>query len=115
MPNRLTRTPSGPVPRPPGPVRLLVPLADLFMIAMVSRPATGSLSTTWVTPATRWLSIAAVLIALLAVITLRPAQQWLAILEMVVLVSFIAGSAAVASIAFWQTARLRGAQRQERG
>jgi hypothetical protein len=86
------------------------------MIAMVSRPATGSLRTTWITPATRWLSIAAALIALLAVITLRPAQQWLAILEMVVLASFIAGSAAVALIALWQTARVQGAhRRQERG
>jgi hypothetical protein len=111
----MTRTPAGPVPRAPRPVLLLVPLADLFMIAMVSRPATGSLRTTWVTPATRWLCVAAALIALLAVITLRPAQQWLAILEMVVLASFVAGSTAVALIAFWQTARLRAPQSDERG
>ncbi|MEO8898836.1 MAG: hypothetical protein ABI352_08670 [Candidatus Dormibacter sp.] len=82
------------------------------MIAMVSRPSTGSLRTTWVTPATRWLSVASALIALVAVITLHPAQPWLAIIEVVVLAAVIAGSTAVALIAFWQTARLRGAHRQ---
>ena len=31
---------------------MLLPLADLFMILMTSRPRSGSLRTTWVTPAT---------------------------------------------------------------
>ena len=51
MSNRFTRVPEGPVPPLPALVRVLVPPADLFMLAMVSRPATGSLRTTWVTPA----------------------------------------------------------------
>ncbi len=102
MPNRLTRTPRDAVPSLPGPVRRLVPLADLFMIAMLSRPATGSLRTTWVTPATRWLSVAAALIALVAVVTVRPAQVWLAVVEVVALAAVIAGSAATALIAFFQ-------------
>ena len=32
--------------------RMVLPLADLFMILMASRPRSGSLRTTWVTPAT---------------------------------------------------------------
>ena len=31
---------------------MVLPLADLFMILMASRPRSGSLRTTWVTPAT---------------------------------------------------------------
>jgi len=53
MPNRLTRVPSRPVPALPAAGRLLLPLADAFMLVMLSRPATGSLRATWVTPATR--------------------------------------------------------------
>lgn len=77
------------------------------MIAMVSRPATGSLRTTWVTPATRWLSTGAVLVALLAVFTLRPEQPWLAVLEVVLLASVIAGSGAVAVVAAFQDRAFR--------
>jgi hypothetical protein len=107
MPNRLTRTPADAVPPLPGPARLLIPLADLFMIAMVSRPATGSLRSTWVTPATRWLSVGAVVVALLAVLTLHPVQAWLAALEVVLLAAVIAGSGAVALVAFFQDRALR--------
>jgi hypothetical protein len=56
--NRLTRVPDRPVPRLPRVVDALVPLADLFMLLMISRPATGSLRRTWVTPATLALSAA---------------------------------------------------------
>lgn len=35
-----------------------VPVADLFMVLLLSRPATGSLRDTWVTPATLVLSVA---------------------------------------------------------
>ena len=62
--NRLTRVPEGPVPPLPGLVRLLVPAADLFMLAMVSRPSTGSLRTTWVTPATLQLGAAVGVVSL---------------------------------------------------
>ena len=107
MANRLTQIPAQPVPQLPGAVRVLVPLADLFMIAMVSRPSTGSLRNTWVTPATRWLTVVAGLLALAAVITLRPAQAWLAVIEVVVLAFVIAGCAAVAVVAFSQDRALR--------
>jgi hypothetical protein len=62
--------PEGPVPPLPAPVRLLVPAADLFMLAMVSRPVTGSLRTTWVTPASLQLGLAvgALSLALAAVL-----------------------------------------------
>jgi hypothetical protein len=58
MPNRFTRVPSHPVPELPAVARLLVPLADAFMLVMLSRPATGSLRVTWVTPATLWMGAA---------------------------------------------------------
>ncbi len=51
MSNRFTRVPPGPAPVLPGVIRLFIPPADLFMLAMISRPETGSLRTTWVTPA----------------------------------------------------------------
>ena len=57
MSNRLTRVPEDPVPPLPALVQLLIPPADLFMRAMISRPVTGSLRTTWVTPATLQLGL----------------------------------------------------------
>jgi hypothetical protein len=56
--------PEGPVPPLPALVRLLVPAADVFMLAMVSRPATGSLRTTWVTPASLQLGLAVGVVSL---------------------------------------------------
>ncbi|HEY8761427.1 MAG TPA: hypothetical protein VIP52_11015 [Candidatus Dormibacteraeota bacterium] len=58
MSNRFTRVPEGPVPPLPRLLQVFIPPADLFMLAMVSRPATGSLRTTWVTPATLQLGLA---------------------------------------------------------
>jgi len=58
MPNRFTEIPEGSPPPLPAAVRPLVPIADIFMVLMISRPATGSLSRTWVTPATYWMSAA---------------------------------------------------------
>ena len=65
MANRLTRVPDKPVPPLPRWVRLAVPAADFFMIVMVSRPRSGSLSKTWVTPATLQMCLAVVVICLL--------------------------------------------------
>jgi hypothetical protein len=65
MANRLTRVPDQPVPSLPRWVRLAVPAADLFMLVMVSRPRSGSLSRTWVTPATLQMCIAVVATCLL--------------------------------------------------
>jgi hypothetical protein len=64
MSNRLTRVPDGPVPPLPALVGLLIPPADLFMRAMISRPATGSLRTTWVTQATFQLGLLVGIISL---------------------------------------------------
>jgi len=36
-----------------------MPVADAFMVLMWSRPATGSLRVTWVTPATLWMCVVA--------------------------------------------------------
>lgn len=65
MSNGLTRVPDGPVPPLPALVQLFIPPADLFMLAMISRPATGSLRTTWVTPATLQLGLAVGVVSLL--------------------------------------------------
>src|SRR5438477_10353112 len=65
MPNRFTAVPSGPAPAPGAVARRLLPLADAFMVAMISRPPGGTLGTTWVTPATLWLAVASVVAAAL--------------------------------------------------
>jgi len=54
-----TRVPESTPPLDPLQLRLL-PVADRFMGLMWSRPGGLSLRTTWVTPATIWLGIAAV-------------------------------------------------------
>jgi hypothetical protein len=56
--NRLTAIPETPVPRAGALAAAVMPLADGFMRVMLSRPQTGSLRSTWVTPATLWLSLA---------------------------------------------------------
>jgi hypothetical protein len=64
VPNRFTRVPERPVPRLPSLVLPVVVLADVFMAAMASRPATGSLRRTWVTPGTLELCIALTVVGL---------------------------------------------------
>ena len=64
MPNRFTRVPDRPVPPLPAALLPVVILADLFMLAMASRPATGSLRHTWVTPGTLELCIALTVVGL---------------------------------------------------
>lgn len=67
--NRFTRVPAGSPPLDSTQLRLL-PLVDIFMWLMFSRPGGLSLRTTWVTPATIWLcsgvAVAAGLLGLLA-------------------------------------------------
>ena len=58
MPNAFTRVPDRPVPPLPAWAHPLLPAADLFMVLMYSRPPTGTLRTTWVTPSTFWLGVA---------------------------------------------------------
>jgi hypothetical protein len=57
MANLFTKVPEAPVP-PPGPLgSALLPVADLFMLAMFSKPPSGTLRTTWVTPSTYFMTI----------------------------------------------------------
>lgn len=65
MANRLTRVPDRPVPSLPRWLRPAIPVADLFMLLMISRPASGSLSRTWVTPATLQMCISVVVACLI--------------------------------------------------
>src|SRR5271166_6506431 len=55
MSNRLTHVPDGEPPNLPSVLQPVVFIADAFMFLMASRPRTGSLQHTWVTPATKWL------------------------------------------------------------
>lgn len=108
MPNRLTRVPDGSPPALPGgpAARAVVAMADAFMVAMVSRPATGSLRNTWVTPATFWLSVLTGLVAaaLLAVAAsaftgwVRPAAALLGLL-------LLLGAGSVFAVGVWQRRR----------
>ena len=102
VPNRLTRVPPGPAPPLPSAVGWLVPIADAFMIAMLSRPATGSLRVTWVTPATYWLSVLTAIGAVAGALTVRPGPAWLAVLAMVALIAAAAGAGAVAIVGLAQ-------------
>ena len=43
----------------------MLPVADFFMLAMFSKPPSGTLRTTWVTPSTYWLTIATCIGALM--------------------------------------------------
>lgn len=67
MANRLTRVPDRRVPAMPGWARAAVPVADLFMLLMLSRPRSGSLSRTWVTPATLEMGVAVAVLWMLCV------------------------------------------------
>jgi hypothetical protein len=76
-----------------------VPLADGFMLLMLSRPQTGSLRNTWVTPSTLWMCAA---LAVVGAATGVPAiiagtgAGWL--LAGVVAIVLAAGGAAVAIV-----------------
>ena len=71
MANVFTAVPPQAPPPLSGAARSVLPLADLFMVAMWSRPSTGSLDKTWVTPATLALAaacVAGVVIVLVALV-----------------------------------------------
>jgi|GEM_PF-1603768 len=68
MPNRLTRVPDCPPPSLKNFGWVLAP-ADLAMKCFFSTPASGTLESTWVTPATLWTSyLAAFALILFAVL-----------------------------------------------
>src|SRR2546430_7603620 len=106
MPNRFTRVPERPVPPLPWLGRVLLPLADLFMILMASRPRSGSLRTTWVTPATVGLCVVTVVGGvLLDVLVLRVGvgeRSATAFIGAAVVAVLVVGSACVAAIGIAQ-------------
>ena len=106
--NIFTRVPVRPVPRLPGWCAAVVPVADLFMILLLSRPATGSLRNTWVTPATLALSavrgITSIVCFALAVAGL---SGGLRVGVTLVLALFAAGSLCVAAVGLAQRLAVR--------
>jgi hypothetical protein len=58
MPNAFTRVPDAAVPPPGRFGSAVIPVADVFMVAMFSKPPSGTLRTTWVTPSTYWMTLA---------------------------------------------------------
>jgi hypothetical protein len=102
MPNRLTRVPGSPPPSLNnfGPV---VGLADLAMKCLFSTPASGSLETTWVTPATLWTSyLASVALIVLAVLCATQLSvdlgTWAVVLIAVASSVLAVGCAAIAAV-----------------
>lgn len=102
MPNAFTRVPDKPVPQPGRFGSAVIPVADAFMVAMFSKPASGTLRTTWVTPSTYWLTLAtflgAVIIAGLLLSGLIGAVTGLSIIGVVICLLFAVGAGAVALV-----------------
>jgi hypothetical protein len=102
MANFLTKVPDTPVPAP-GPLgSAVLPVADLFMLAMFSRPASGTLRTTWVTPSTYFMTIAtsigAVVLAGLLLSGLIGQITTISILGVVICLLFAVGAGSVAFV-----------------
>ena len=106
MANRLTTTPGRPVPALGRLATLLLPFADAFLFVTWSRPQSGSLRSTWLTPATIALAVAVCpLLVTAAVLLLRvhPAGAGVVQLTASVLCGLGAlGAAAVAIVGFDQ-------------
>ena len=106
MPNRWTRVPDGPPAAPPRWGAAVLPLADLFMWAMLSRPQSGSLRVTWVTPATFLLSAlaaaAAAIVLAVCAVAFAGGGGWAPLAGMVVCAALAAGSSAVALVGLAQ-------------
>jgi hypothetical protein len=64
LPNVFTRVPGRPVPPLPRWLALPLRIADGFMVATWSRPPTGTLATTWVTPGTLELCVVVAVIGI---------------------------------------------------
>jgi hypothetical protein len=102
MANLFTRVPDAPVPSP-GPLGAAVlPVADLFMVAMFSKPKNGTLRTTWVTPSTYWMTIGTCIGALvIAVLLLSGAIgpiTTISILGVAICLLFAVGAGSVAIV-----------------
>lgn len=102
MPNVFTRVPDSPVPPPGRFGAAVIPVADAFMIAMFSKPSSGTLRTTWVTPSTYWLTLAtflgAVVIAGLLLSGLIGSVTGLSLVGVVICLLFAIGAGAVAVV-----------------
>jgi hypothetical protein len=105
MPNRFTRVPDRPVPNI-GNHPVLFGLADVFMLLMLSRPASGSLANTWVTPSSRWLSattaVGLLAVGLLAVVDGLGSGKPLLVVLGIALLVLAAGGAAVGLVGWLQ-------------
>jgi hypothetical protein len=79
-----------------------MPIADAFMLAMFSRPATGTLRTTWVTPSTLWMTvvscIGALVIAALLLSGVIGQLTTISIVGTALCVLFAVGSGSVAIV-----------------
>jgi CHASE2 domain-containing sensor protein len=86
-----------------------VPLADLFMRAMLSRPASGSLRVTWVTPATLSLAVViglgAVALLVICAAALARGGGWPLVVGMAGCAVIGAGSSAVGLVGAAQRRR----------
>jgi hypothetical protein len=102
MPNRFTRVPDSPAPPPGALGSAVLPVADFFMLAMFSKPASGTLRTTWVTPSTYWMtigtSIGALVIAVLLLSGLIGRITTLSIFGVLICLFFAIGAGAVALV-----------------
>jgi len=113
MPNALTSVPNASVPEPGRLAAFVLPLADAFMLIMLSRPAAGSLRRVWVTPATLGLTGAVAVVGL--AVTALLGARWAGGAAPIMLVALVAcalvtaGAAAVALVGVDQR-RARGAR-----
>ena len=102
MANLFTKVPDAPVP-PPGPLgSAVLPVADLFMLAMFSKPSSGTLRTTWVTPSTYFMTIGscigAVVIAGLLLSGVIGGITTISIVGVVICLLFAVGAGSVALV-----------------
>jgi hypothetical protein len=105
MGNRFTRVPDRAAPSLDGPIGKLVPVADLFMLLMISRPRTGSLRNTWVTPATLVLCVSVFVIGAPAGGLLIALGAIASVLVGIALILVAIGAGAVAAVGTAQRRR----------
>ena len=100
----MPRVPDRPVGQLPVWAAWVVVIADVFMVLMVSRPASGSLRNTWVTPASLWLCTSVAICGLLLALAElgSPAGGGWRALGAIVLLIVTVGSASVSAVGFLQ-------------
>jgi hypothetical protein len=113
MPNPLTRVPVGPPPSARG-RPWVVRLADLGMRCFLSTPESGSLESTWVTPATLWSSclvvVGAIAVVILSAIYYKAAWPlWVVAVIWLICCALGILCAAIAAVGLLQRVRSRDA------